>query len=91
MKENSESKQGLTTVFNTWQGHVSELLRGGTFQKAYPGISPPQPKFSLKKEKTNKTPRKVQHGKSLTLCVAQHQKAMLAKQELSCLPPHTMG
>lgn len=45
-------------------------------------IGPPQPKFSLKK-KYNKNPRKVQHGKSLTLCMAQHQKVILAKGEPS--------
>lgn len=50
-------------------------------------IGPPQPKFSLKKN-TRKKPRKVQHGESLTLCMAQNQMATLAKQEQLCPPLH---
>ena len=90
MKENSESKRVLTTVSNTWQGHVSELLQGGTFQKAYPGCWSTTAYIFIKK-KYNKNPRKVQHGESLTLGMAQHQKAILATGEQSFPPPHAMG
>lgn len=52
-------------------------------------IGPPQPKFSFKKY--NKTLGKVQHGASLTLCMAQHQKAILAKGNWLCPPHRTTG